>query len=182
MFNGPNDGGRLLSRRMFLALAAIGCLSLSATVQAEILTKGSFGSREAYLKRVQDLSGVLIALPRSDERNRAEMRAIASTLSAAVKDMLFNEAQARGGKVAPPASALQVPPGPSKPGEAGDETVPIAKIPDDWLLLKGGQVQDDAADLLALLEDEGEPVSSAAIDGLVNAITLAVSELNRPGS
>ena len=169
------------TRRSFLLLAGAACLALPSDLHAEILTRGSFGGREAYLKRVQGLSGALGAVPRTDPAKRAELRALASTLSAAVQDLLFNEAQARGGKVAPPASALRAPEKTEGGATGSGDAVPLSEVPDDWLLLKGGAVQDDVADLVALLEDEGEALSSPAIAELVGSITSAVAAIDRPG-
>ena len=174
--------GAAATRRRFLLLAVGACLALPSGLRAEILTRGSFGDREAYLKRVQGLSGALGAVPRIDPAKRAELRAIASTLSAAVQDLLFNEAQARGGKVAPPASGLRAPESTGSGAAGNGDTVPLSEVPNDWLLLKGGAVQDDVADLVALLEDEGEALSSPAIEGLVLSITSAVAAIDRPGS
>jgi len=172
------DENTKASRRRFIALVGAACLLAPARAGAEILTRGSFGGRDKYLKRIRDLSNALGQLPRSDEGKRAEMRAVASTLSAAVKDMLFNEAQARGGKVAPPASALAQAPAASPAGTP----VPIRDVPDDWLLRKGGEIQAGVADLLALLEDQAEPISSPTIAGLIGSITSAVAAIDRPGS
>lgn len=170
------------TRRRFLALAGAACLALPSGLHAEILTKGSFGARQAYLKRVQGLSGALGAVSRTDPANRAELRALASTLSAAVQDLLFNEAQARGGKVAPPVSALRAPESSVNAGTGSGDPVPLSEVPDDWLLLQGGAVQDDVADLVALLEDEGEALSSRAITALIGSITSAVAAIDRPKS
>ncbi|RVU39189.1 hypothetical protein EOI86_08050 [Hwanghaeella grinnelliae] len=170
------------TRRRFLLLSGAACLALPSHLRAEILTKGSFGGREAYLKRVQGLSGALGAVPRTDPSKRAELRAIATTLSAAVQDLLFNEAQARGGKVAPPASALRAPDSTGSVAVGNGDAVPLSEVPNDWLLLQGGAVQDDVADLVALLEDEGEALSSPAIQALVGSITSAVAAIDRPGS
>jgi len=169
------------TRRSFLLLAGAACMALPSGLHAEILTRGSFGGRDAYLKRVQGLSGALGAVPRTDPAKRAELRALASTLSAAVQDLLFNEAQARGGKVAPPASALRAPEKTEGGATGSGDAVPLSEVPDDWLLLKGGAVQDDVADLVALLEDEGEALSSPAIAELVGSITSAVAAIDRPG-
>jgi len=174
--------GACETRRSFLLLAGAACLALPSGLHAEILTRGSFGGREAYLKRVQGLSGALGAVPRTDPAKRAELRALASTLSAAVQDLLFNEAQARGGKVAPPASALRAPEKTEGGATGSGDAVPLSEVPDDWLLLKGGAVQDDVADLVALLEDEGEALSSSAIAALVGSITSAVAAIDRPGA
>lgn len=69
-----------------LGVASLVFLAHPGTPAAEILTKGNYGGRQAYLKRVQDLSAILSGMAGSDESKRAEMRAVASTLSAAVKD------------------------------------------------------------------------------------------------
>lgn len=172
----------LISRRCFLVLAGAASIAQSGPVRGEILTKGSFGGRDAYLKRVQELAAALSALPRTDPGRRAELRAIATTLSAAVQDLLFNEAQARTGKVAAPASLLRAPATNSNASLAGEEAVPLSKVPDDWLLLQGGAVRDEATDLAALLEDEGEPLASPTIERLVAAIARSVSALDRPPS
>ena len=170
------------TRRSFLLLAGAACLALPSGLHAEILTRGSFGGRQAYLKRVQGLSGALGAIDRTDPAKRAELRALASTLSAAVQDLLFNEAQARGGKVAPPASALRAPESTERGGAGSGDPVPLSAVPDDWLLLKGGAVQDDVADLVALLEDVGEVLSSPAIAALVGSSTSAGAAIDRPES
>ena len=49
------------SRRRILFLLAGAVAALPFGAGAEILTKGSFGSREAYLKRVRDLSGLTLS-------------------------------------------------------------------------------------------------------------------------
>lgn len=170
-----------MSRRRVIVLAGAACFSMSVPAGAEILTRGSFGGRDKYLERIRSLSTVLAELPRSDEGNRAEMRAVASTLSAAVKDMLFNEAQAREGKVAPPGLALPGSDAAPPPASEG-APVPIRDVPDDWLLRKGGDIQAGVADLLALLEDQAEPISSPTIAGLVASIAADVVSIDRPGS
>lgn len=169
------------TRRQALYGGLAWACTLPAPALAEILTKGSFGSREAYLKRVQTLAAKLDTMPRGEEK-RAEMRALAATLSSAVKDMLFNEAQSRKGKVAPPGAAPAPVGATDRANTASGPSVPLSDVPDDWLLQQGGRIQQDLSDLQALLEDKAEPLSSTTIVGLIAGIGGSVAAINRPGT
>lgn len=168
-----------MDRRLFL-LGGCGAVMLGSAASAELLSRGKFGSRQAYFDRVTTLTEKLSAT----DPAAPQIRDIAVTLSAALQDFAFNEAGIRADKALPPLGGLQ--------RILGDETeipVPVqstaigpprdlADVPTLWFVERVDQARDRTDELVTLIDSQaGLPHD---YESAVGDIVVLVDSINRP--
>lgn len=168
-----------MNRRLFLTVCASVAMAASPAFP-EILSRGKYGSRQAYFDRVQTLVKTLSATDPSS----SQLRDLAVTLSAALQDFAFNEASERDEKALPPIGGLQV--------IQGDETeipVPVQstelgpprdldEVPTLWFVDRVNQARDRTEELIVLIDSgAGLPHDYASA---VADIAVLIDSINRP--
>ncbi|MEQ9488228.1 MAG: hypothetical protein RIM72_04430 [Alphaproteobacteria bacterium] len=168
-----------MKRRLFLA-SCVGIALTASPVLAEILSRGKYGSRQAYYDRVLAL---VETLSRTDP-SFSNLRDVAVTLSSALQDFAFNEASIRDDKALPPVGGLQTIQGneteipvtapSSQPGPPRD----LEDVPTLWFVDRINQARDRTDELVALIDSQSALPHdyNSAIDDIV----MLVDTINRP--
>lgn len=168
-----------MDRRIFTTgLLATG-LPISP-VFADLLSRGTFGSRDAYFERVKNLTRELTVTDPSSP----QIRDLAVTLSAALQDFAFNEAAIREDKALPPIGGLQrirgnetEIPVPQRSTELG-QPKNLGDVPSLWFVERVDLARDRTDELVTLIDSEaGLPHD---YESAVSDIALFVDSINRP--
>lgn len=168
-----------MNRRFFL-IGSCGAVMLGSTASAELLSRGKFGSRQAYFDRVRKLTEKLS----TTDPAAPQIRDIAVTLSAALQDFAFNEAGIRADKALPPLGGLQ-----RIQGNETEIPVPVQStalgpprdlgdVPTLWFVERVDQARDRADELVTLIDSQvGLPHD---YENAVDDIVSMVDTINRP--
>ena len=168
-----------MNRRLFISGLLAAGLPLQ-TAKAELLSRGSFGSRNDYFDRVKNLTKELSGTA----PDSPQIRDLAVTLSSALQDFAFNEAGIREDKALPPVGGLQhikgneseipVPIRSTKLGAPRD----LSDVPSLWFVERVDLARDRTDELVTLIDSQaGLPHDYRSA---VEDIALLVDSINRP--